>query len=148
MCEFTGTKKKKNNCIYGIVRFCSPSFKCLAVGSQGGLAQALTLLQSKHSASRWFELPMRTSSGVEGFCDVEANATSWDCGKISAATDCASKTGCSWSVGDPFPGLCGVRDDPAQELNCKKLTQPTDCVSASCQWYRFAMGPGPVRWSR
>eukprot|EP00438_Fugacium_kawagutii_P032676 Skav232233 [mRNA] locus=scaffold4367:115152:116542:- [translate_table: standard] len=106
--------------------------------------EALMLLQ--HSAS-WFELP-RTSSGVEGFCDVELNATSWDCGKISAATDCASKTGCSWSAGDPFPGLCGVRDDPAQELHCKKLTRPTDCVSASCQWYRFAMGPGPVRWSR
>ena len=114
-------------------------------------AQALVLLQSKGqavAASQWFELPTSTS-GVEGFCDVEQDATSWElCRSISAATDCASKTGCVWSSGDPFPGFCGVRDDPASEMQCKKSTQPTDCVSASCQWYRFPMGPGPVRWTR
>lgn len=109
--------------------------------------KALRLLQSKSQRTAWFELP-HASSGMDGFCDAD-NGMNWDlCGKFSSEEACeAKKSACKWSPGDPFPGFCGVRDDPASEMLCKKNTQPMDCVSSSCQWYRYPMGPGPVQWN-
>lgn len=109
--------------------------------------KALRLLQSKSQRTAWFELP-HASSGMDGFCDADGAMNRDLCGKLSSEEACVSKkSACKWSTGDPFPGFCGVRDDPASEMLCKKNTQPMDCVSSTCQWYRYPMGPGPVQWN-
>ena len=117
------------------------------IDDPSGTSEAVRLLQSKSQRTAWFELP-HASSGMDGFCDAD-NGMNWDlCGKFSSEEACeAKKSACKWSPGDPFPGFCGVRDDPASEMLCKKNTQPMDCVSSSCQWYRYPMGPGPVQWN-
>ena len=103
--------------------------------------EAVLLLQMKATQSK-------DSPSSLGFCDVKPSKNSssdiTECRKISNAEGCAEKTACDWSFGNPFPGFCGIRDDPSWERKCIKLTRPSECLPSSCKWFRLVMAPGPV----
>ncbi|CAK9067918.1 unnamed protein product [Durusdinium trenchii] len=110
-------------------------------------AMCLTLLQRRSETASVPDTSGApgTNASTLGFCDVTANSSTWEfCRTISRAEDCVAS--CVWSSGDPFPGFCGIRDDPSWERACKKFILPSECVPSSCQWFRYPRGPGPVQW--